>query len=301
MKLNKKTWKHYKLLLWLLPFMLLVFLFSYVPLVGWIISFFEYKPGRELTADNFVGLKYFKLMFTDTVNMGRVFKNTVVFASLGLLTSVLPVIFAILLNEVTNKPFAKAIQTITTLPNFISWVIVSSLAFAMFSTNGILNNLLMSLGLISKPSNIMGDADAVYWFQTLLGVWKGLGWSSIVYLAAISGIPQELYESASVDGASRFQKAIHITVPSIMETYFVLLLLSIGNFISVGFDQYFLFQNPAVMKNIEVIDLYVYKLGLLNQNYSYSTAIGMIKSVISLSMLFLANKFAKKIRGEGII
>ena len=148
---------------------------------------------------------------------------------------------------------------------------------------------------------LLSDADAVYWFQMCLNIWKSLGWNSIVYLAAISGISQELYEAAAVDGAGRFRQILHITVPGIAETFVVLLLLSIGNFFSVGFDQYFIFQNPVTLKNLEVLDLYVYRLGLVNQSYSYSTAIGMVKSVISLVMIFGANQLAKKIRGSAII
>ena len=200
-----------------------------------------------------------------------------------------------------HKGYSKFVQSITTFPNFISWVIVYSLAFSLFSTDGVINSILMGMGVISKPTNVLSSASSVYWFQTCLGIWKSLGWSSIVYLAAISGIPQELYEAASVDGAGRFQQMLHVTLPGIAETFIVLLLLSIGNFISVGFDQYFIFQNPVTLKKLEVLDLYVYRLGLINKSYSYSTAIGMIKSVISLVMIFGTNQLAKKIRGNTII
>lgn len=298
-KYKKK--KNYKLLLWLLPFMVFVLLFSYVPLFGWSISFFQYTPGSSLSADNFVGLKYFKQFFLDTVDMWRVIKNTLIFAVLNLIVMPLPLVFAILLNEVPHKGYSKFVQSITTFPNFISWVIVYSLAFSLFSTDGVINSILMGLGVISKPTNVLSSASSVYWFQTCLGIWKSLGWSSIVYLAAISGIPQELYEAASVDGAGRFQQMLHVTLPGIAETFIVLLLLSIGNFISVGFDQYFIFQNPVTLKKLEVLDLYVYRLGLINKSYSYSTAIGMIKSVISLVMIFGTNQLAKKIRGNTII
>lgn len=298
-KYKKK--KNYKLLFWLLPFMVFVLLFSYVPLFGWSISFFQYTPGSSLSADNFVGLKYFKQFFLDTVDMWRVIKNTLIFAVLNLIVMPLPLVFAILLNEVPHKGYSKFVQSITTFPNFISWVIVYSLAFSLFSTDGVINSILMGLGVISKPTNVLSSASSVYWFQTCLGIWKSLGWSSIVYLAAISGIPQELYEAASVDGAGRFQQMLHVTLPGIAETFIVLLLLSIGNFISVGFDQYFIFQNPVTLKKLEVLDLYVYRLGLINKSYSYSTAIGMIKSVISLVMIFGTNQLAKKIRGNTII
>ena len=296
-----KKKKNYKLLLWLLPFLVFVVLFSYVPLFGWSIAFFQYTPGSSLSAENFVGLKYFRQFFMDTVDMWRVIKNTLIFAVLGLVTMPLPMIFAILLNEVPHKGFSKFVQSITTFPNFISWVIVYSLAFPLFSTEGVINSILMGMGIISKPTNVLSSTSAVYWFQTCLGIWKGLGWSSIVYLAAISGIPQELYEAASVDGAGRFQQMLHVTLPGIAETFIVLLLLSIGNFISVGFDQYFIFQNPVTLKRLEVLDLYVYRLGLINKSYSYSTAIGMIKSLISLVMIFGTNQLAKKIRGNSII
>lgn len=299
-RINKRK-KNYKLLLWLLPFMIPVVLFSYVPLFGWVIAFFEYRPGSMLSSANFVGLKYFRQFLTDTIDMSRVIKNTLIFASLGLATSVLPMVFAILLNEVRSRRYARTVQSITTFPNFISWVIVYSMAFAIFSTDGVLNQILMGLGLTESPTNLLADVKAVYWFQTLLSVWKSLGWGSIVYLAAISGISQELYEAAAVDGAGHFRRAIHITVPSIMETFIVLLLLSIGNFISVGFDQYFIFQNPVTLRKLEVLDLYVYRLGLLNNDYSYSTAIGMVKSLISLIMIFGANQLAKKVRGTAII
>ena len=281
--------------------MVFVLLFNYVPLFGWSISFFQYTPGSSLSAENFVGLKYFKQFFLDTVDMWRVIKNTLTFAVLNLSVMPLPLVFAILLNEVPHKGYSKFVQSITTFPNFISWVIVYSLAFSLFSTDGVINSILMGMGVISKPTNVLSSASSVYWFQTCLGIWKSLGWSSIVYLAAISGIPQELYEAASVDGAGRFQQMLHVTLPGIAETFIVLLLLSIGNFISVGFDQYFIFQNPVTLKKLEVLDLYVYRLGLINKSYSYSTAIGMIKSVISLVMIFGTNQLAKKIRGNTII
>jgi len=296
-----KKKKNYKLLFWLLPFMVFVLLFNYVPLFGWSISFFQYTPGSSLSAENFVGLKYFKQFFLDTVDMWRVIKNTLTFAVLNLIVMPLPLVFAILLNEVPHKGYSKFVQSITTFPNFISWVIVYSLAFSLFSTDGVINSILMGMGVISKPTNVLSSTSAVYWFQTCLGIWKSLGWSSIVYLAAISGIPQELYEAASVDGAGRFQQMLHVTLPGIAETFIVLLLLSIGNFISVGFDQYFIFQNPVTLKKLEVLDLYVYRLGLINKSYSYSTAIGMIKSLISLVMIFGTNQLAKKIRGNSII
>lgn len=292
--------KKMQLLFMALPLMALVILFNYVPLFGWIYSLFDYRPGIALWKCDFVGLEYFKLFLTDKYDMYRVMKNTIVFALIGYLVSPLPMLFAILLNEVKCAPYKKVVQTISTMPNFVSWVIVYSLMFTIFSTDGLLNEILMNMGLIERPTNVLADASAVYWFQTLLGQWKNLGWSSIVYLAAISGIDQEMYEAASIDGANRLQSTWHITIPSLMPTYIVLLLLSIGNFVSVGFDQYFVFKNNVTSVNIEVLDVYVYRIGLMNADYSYGVAIGIMKSVVSITLLFIANFISKKVRGNSI-
>lgn len=300
MKPKQKKKRKYQLLLMALPFFVLVVLFNYLPLFGWSYSLFNYRPGISLLDSKFVGLKYFKLFLTDKYDMYRVMKNTIVFALIGYLTSVLPMIFAIMLNEVKCAPYKKFVQTFSTMPNFVSWVIVYSIMFTIFSTDGILNDLLMTLGLIDKPTNILADAGAVYWFQTLLGQWKGLGWSSIIYLAAISGIDQEMYEAAAIDGANRMQSIWHITVPGLLPTYIVLLLLSIGNFVSVGFDQYFVFKNNVTAVNIEVLDVYVYRIGLMNSDYSYGVAIGIMKSIVSIMLLFIANFLSKKVRGASI-
>jgi putative aldouronate transport system permease protein len=289
------------LLLMVVPLMALVVMFTYLPLFGWIYSFFKYRPGVPLFDSQFVGLKYFAMLFTDSLDMLRVMKNTVTFALLGYLCAPIPMIFAILLNEIRNVRFKKFVQITTTLPHFIGWIIVFSLSFTIFSNDGLLNDLLMGLGLIAKPTNILADAGAVYGFQTLLGLWKGLGWSSIIYLAAISGIDQEIYDAAKVDGAGRFRSALHVTVPGLMPTFIVLLLLSIGNFVGVGFDQYFIFKNALTADNIEVIDVYVYRIGMINNDYSYGVAIGMMKSLVSLALLFATNALSKRVRGTSII
>lgn len=292
--------KRYQLLWMALPFFVLVIMFNYMPLFGWVYSLFNYKPGIPLFKCDFVGLKYFKLFLTDRYDMHRVMKNTITFALIGYVISPLPMIFAIMLNEVRCRPYKKFVQTISTMPNFVSWVIVYSIMFSIFSTDGLLNDWLFSLGLIEKPTNVLADAGAVYWFQTALGQWKSLGWSSIIYLAAISGIDQEMYEAANIDGATRLQSIWYITVPSLMPTFIVLLLLSIGNFVSVGFDQYFVFKNNVNAANIEVLDVYVYRIGLMNTDYSYGVAIGIMKSFVSIVLLFFANFLSKKVRGASI-
>lgn len=292
--------KNYRLLLMALPFMLVVFLFNYVPIFGWIYSVFDYVPGVPLFECDFMGADYFKMILKDA-NVLRSFKNTIIFAVISIFLSPLPMIFAIMLNEIKNGPVRKLVQTFTTLPNFISWVIIFSLAFALFSSDGMVTTLLAKLGIIAESKSVLSSNEAVYWFQTFLAQWKGLGWSSIIYLAAIAGIDQEQYEAAKVDGAGYFRCAIHVTLPAMLETYVVLFILNIGNFLNTGYEQYMLFKNAVTAPNIEVLDLYVYRIGLENMDYSYGVAISIVKSIISISLVVIANLIAKKIRGNTVI
>ena len=295
-----KPRKDYKLLYYALPFMIIVLLFNYIPIFGWIYAFFDYIPGVKLNDSEFVGLEYFKLIFTDA-NVWRSLTNTFVFAILGILFSPLPMFFAILLNEVKNGPVRKIVQTFTTLPNFISWVIIFSLAFTLFSSDGLITTMLLKIGIGTDGQNLLGDGKAVYIFQSLLGLWKGLGWSSIIYLAAIAGIDQEQYEAARVDGAGYFRCAIHITMPAMIGTFVVLFILNIGNFLNTGYEQYLLFKNSMTADNIEVLDLYAYRIGLENMDYSYGVAISIIKSVVSVILVTFANLVAKKARGSAVV
>ena len=295
-----KPRKDYKLLYYALPFMIIVLLFNYVPIFGWIYALFDYVPGVKLNDSEFVGLEYFKLIFTDA-NVWRSLTNTFIFAILGILFSPLPMFFAIVLNEVKNGPVRKIVQTFTTLPNFISWVIIFSLAFTLFSSDGLITTMLLKIGIGTDGQNLLGDGNAVYIFQSLLGLWKGLGWSSIIYLAAIAGIDQEQYEAARVDGAGYFRCAIHITMPAMIGTFVVLFILNIGNFLNTGYEQYLLFKNSMTADNIEVLDLYAYRIGLENMDYSYGVAISIIKSVVSVVLVTFANLVAKKARGSAVV
>lgn len=303
---NKKTTRkiyindRLALLLMAIPFIALVFAFSYVPLFGWIYAFFDYTPGIPLYRSEFTGLKSLIKLLTDR-DLLEVIVNTLALSFLGLLCSPVPVIFAILLNEIKNRPFKKIVQTITTLPNFISWVIIFSLSFFMFSSEGVLNQLLDKMKLIERPLNILGNEKIVWFFQTALGLWKGTGWGAIIYLAAIAGIDSELFDSARIDGAGRFRVIMHITVPCIIPTYLVLLLLSISNLLSVGFEQYLVFYNGLVADKITVLDLYVYRLGLLISDYSYATAVGIFKTVVSIILLFTVNEISRRLRGDSLI
>ena len=297
----------YRLFLMIFPFLILVTLFSYLPLWGWRYAFFDPKPGYAL--DGFVGLKYFVRLFSNPAQRAdilRVLKNTFTMSGIGLATSWLPIVFAVFLSEIRFNKFKRSVQTITTIPNFISWALVYSIAFALFSTEGFYNWLLSVLGFIDKGQ---GEAHlnsyGFMWVKMWLwGTWKGLGWSAIIYIAAISGIDQQLYEAATVDGAGRFRRIWHITVPGLLPTFFVLLLLAIANILSNGMEQYFVFQTELNKPGVEVLDLYVYNLGLANNTAAtipLATAVGMLKSILSVTLLFMANKVSKLLRGESII
>ncbi len=297
---SQKVKKDYRLLIYLLPCLVLVIAFGYVPIAGWILAFLDYIPGIPLKESPFVGLKYFELILSDSANMLRVMKNTVTFALLGYLVAPLSMLFAIALNEVKGSRLKRTIQTITTFPNFISWVIVYALAFQFFSYDGMVSNALMDFNITDKPTSILASKNAVYAFQTCMGLWKGLGWSAVIYLAAIAGIDQEEFEAASIDGASRMQKIRYITIPSLMPTFIVLMLMQVGSFVGTGLDQYLVFYNGMVADKIETLDLYVYRATLLRSDYSYGTAIGMLKSLISIGLMFGMNGLSKKIRGNSI-
>lgn len=296
--------KSFTMFLVIVPFLVLVFLFSYFPLYGWIYALYDYKPALGLGGSEFVGLQWFQLLVSSPTQMaqiGQVLLNTLAISFLGILTSVLPLAFAVFLNEVRSKWFRNAVQTLTTLPNFISWVLVYMIAFSLFSSSGLVNNVLNDFGLITAPIKFLDTSDNIWLVMTLWSIWKGLGWGAIIYLAAISGIDPAMYESARIDGAGRFQTMWYITVPTLMPTYLVLLLLSVANLLNNGMEQYFVFQNAFNMQWIQVLDLYVYNIGMTGNSLSMATAIGMLKSIISVILLFTVNGIAKRVRGEAIV
>lgn len=291
-----------KLTLLALPFVILIFLFNYLPIFGWAYAFIDYSPGVPILSHKFVGLKHFISLFSGGSEFINVLINTMALSLLGIITSPVPVIFAIMLGEVRFKKLSKVMQTITSLPNFISWILVYSVFFVFFSQEeGVVNVLLMKWHLISQNTNFLGNEGATWIFQTIIGLWKNVGWSAIIYLAAISGIDTELYDAASVDGAGRLRKIWSITVPGIMPTFIVLLLFAIGGMLSNGFEQYYVFDNPLVHNKINVLDTYVYYMGIGHNQYSFSTAVGIFKTAVSLVLLFMVNGISKKARGTSII
>ena len=294
----------FKLFLLFLPFAALCFVFSYLPLYGWRYAFYDYTSGGTLSAENFVGLQNFTSLFESEATRAdilRVLRNTLVMSGLGLATSWCAMAFAIFLSEIKTPWVRKFVQTFTTIPNFISWVLVYAIAFAIFATDGFISSMMVNSGIWSEGRNMLMDPSG-HWFKMLAwGMWKGIGWSAIIYIAGIAGIDQQLYEAATVDGAGRFQKMWHITVPGLLPTFMVMLLMAIAGILSNGMDQYMVFDNPNNTNVNMVLDYYVYKLGLADGRISLATMVGMVKSVISVILLFLANGASKLLRGESIV
>ena len=295
----------YRLFLMMLPVILLSFIFAYLPIWGWRYAFFDYKPGGTIGADNYVGLKWFGSLFNDpaTVNdLVRVLRNTLIMSGLGIATSWLPIAFAVLLAEIRSSKFQRTVQTLTTIPNFISWVLVYAIAICIFSTDGFVNSFLTNvLQQTGANTNYLQIADHTWLKMLLWGTWKGIGWSAIIYIAGIAGIDQQLYEAARVDGANRFRCIWHITIPGLIPTYMVMLLMSIAGILSNGMEQYLVFENAMNKDVIEVLDLYVYHIGIGQNQIPLSTVVGISKSLIGVTLLFGANGISKAVRGESII
>lgn len=307
----------FRLLLMFLPVLLLTFIFCYLPIYGWRFAFFDYKIGDTLVLfdkvvdgvvvqeSNFTGLKWFTYLFENAATRSdliRVLRNTLIMSGLGIATSWLPIAFAVLLAELRSSKFQRVVQTLTTIPNFISWVLVYAIAFAIFSTDGFINSFLRNvMGVTGANTDYLASADWTWVKMLLWGTWKGLGWSAIVYIAGIAGIDQQLYEAAKVDGANRFHCIRHITIPGLMPTYMVMLLMSIAGMLSNGMEQYLVFENAINKDVIEVLDLYVYNIGIKSGLIPLSTVVGIFKSLIGVTLLFGANSISKMVRGESII
>ena len=290
--------------LMVLPFLLLIAVFSYYPLYGWVYAFFDYKPPFPLSWEKFVGFKWFVSMVENPVKVKKlvqVLTNTFAMSGLSLAFSWFPMIFAVFLNEIHSVPFKKFVQTVTTLPNFISWVLVYSIAFSVFNSTGAVNSVLMNMGIIDEPIMFLQSSSHVWFKQWVWLTWKNAGWAAIMYIAAITGIDESLMEAAKIDGASRMQCIWHITIPSILPTYFVLVMLNLANFLSNGMEQYFVFANSFNKAKIEVLDLYVYNLAMGSGGYSLSTAISILKTFVSIILLCVTNWVSKKIRGESLL
>nr|WP_157273470.1 ABC transporter permease subunit [Paenibacillus sp. oral taxon 786] len=283
----------------LLPAIILIFIFSYLPMYGIIMAFQDYNIFVGIWESPWAGLKHFR-MFFDSPEFTNVIRNTILISLMKLCIGFpAPILLALFLNEVGNMWFKRLTQTISYLPHFMSWVIISGFVASILSVDsGSLNILLQKIGLIEEPINFLSSAKYFWVILTSANVWKEIGFSSIVYLAAIASIDPQIYEAAAVDGATRFKRMIIITIPSIMPIVMVFLVLAIGNLLSAGFDDILLLgSSPLVQDVAQVLDTYVYKYGILSSRLSYATAVGLLKSVISVGLLFGANKMARKYGG----
>jgi putative aldouronate transport system permease protein len=285
-----------------LPFVAWVFVFNYLPLWGWTMAFQNFKPGKGFFDQKWVGFDHFVELFTDDRFM-IVMRNTLAMSFMGLIAGfTVPIIFAVLLNEVRQQFLKRAVQTISYLPHFVSWVVAAGIVTKMLSTEGgVVNQVLVGLHIISEPIQFMAKGNLFWGIVTASDVWKETGWNTIIYLAAIAGIGPELYEAAKVDGASRLRQIWHITIPGIRSTIIVLLIMSIGHLISIGFEKQFLLGNNLVSDYSEVLDLYALKYGLGLGRFSFGTAINIFNSVVSVILLFAANGVFKRITKESIM
>ena len=285
-----------------------LFIFNVIPMFGILMGFKDYDISMGITGiftSEWVGGRYFKEFFTD-YKFGNLLKNTVGISALKLIFSFpVPIAFAIMLNEIRNMKVKKAVQTCSYLPHFISWIIISGLSFQFLSNAGVINTLLGKLHLIEEPIKFLTNKDLFWGLAVSLDIWKEMGWWAIVFLAAIAGISKELYEAAEIDGAGRMQKILHITLPCIKGTIVVVLIMTMGNLFGGGlsgsnFEQSYLLGNNMNKDASEIIQTYVFDVGLKQGRYAYATAVGLVQSVVSLVLIMMSNFASKKIAGQGL-
>ena len=278
-----------------LPLVLYILLFSYVPIWGWTMAFQNYKPSRSFFTQQWAGLHWFKFLFSDPGFL-RVLRNTLAMSlinmSLGYITAI---IFALFLNELKNIGFKRVVQTVSYLPHFLSWIIVTGLVASMLSVeNGAVNDILMALRIIKEPVLFLSEPKYFWGIVGMTYVWKEVGWNTIIYLAAMAGIDPTLYEASEIDGCNRYQKMWYITLPGIKATIVIMMIMSIDHILDAGFELQYLLQNGLIQDVAETIDIYVLKYGIQSFNYSLATAAGMFKNVVNISLIFIANWIAKR-------
>jgi len=278
------------------PIVIWLIIFAYIPLFGWSYAFIKFVPGKPIFQSEFVGFKYFIEMFQD----GKFYNallNTVIMASLSIVLTcfILPILFALLLNEVKGVAFKRIVQTVSYLPHFVSWVVVAGMFIQFLSPqSGIFNDFLRSLNLIKEPINFIGVPKYFYTIITSAAVWKTLGWNAIIYISAMAGVDQELYEAAAVDGAGRMRKIWNVTLPGIRPTVVILLVMNIGGLINGGFESQMLFSNGLNQEKAQVLSLYVLNYGIGLMRFSFGTAVGIFTSFVSFALVLIANFISKK-------
>jgi putative aldouronate transport system permease protein len=297
--LLKKIAKNKMIYLMITPGLLYLFIYKYLPMYGLIISFQDYKPYRGIRGSEWVGFEHFNRLFTSP-DFWMILKNTLVLFGLQILIFFpIPIIIALILNDVRRNYYKRAIQTLIYLPHFMSWVVVVSISYVLLTLdNGIINGVLESLGF--EPINFLLSSD---WFRPmyiLQVIWREAGWGTIIFLAAIASVDQQLYEAARMDGANRFRQIWHITLPAIKSVIVILLILKIGDVLELGFEHVYLLLNSTNRHVAEIFDTYVYVAGLRQGQFSYATAVGFFKGFVGLALVVFANWLAKKNGEEGV-
>lgn len=296
----KKLKEQRELVLIVIPFLILLLIFSYIPLWGWIIAFKNFNPAVGINNSPWVGLENFKMLFEDQAFYQSI-RNTLGISILKyILGFVSSITLAVLINEVRNIKFKRIVQTISYLPHFVSWVVAASIVLNLLSPEGVINQFLLKFHIIKQAINFIGVPRLFWPIMALSDMWKEVGWNSIIYLAAMTAIDPELYEAASIDGAGRLRRIFSITLPSIVPTIKILLILNAGWILNAGFEQVFLLSNPMVIDYSQTLELYVYNYGIQMGRFSFATAAGIFNSVVSLAMVTFANRISKVLSGESV-
>lgn len=289
---TKELIKHKYVYMMLVPVIIYYIVIHYFPIYGLVIAFKDFTPIKGIMNSKWVGLKHFEAFF-NSYYFVRLLKNTLLISFYDLIFGFpAPIILALVLNEVKKQMFKRFVQTVSYLPHFISLIVVVGMILDFSALNGVINQLIVLFG--GQPISFMQNQD---WFRTVYvgsNIWQGIGWGSIIYLAALSAISPELYEAARVDGANRWSQMLHITIPGIMPTIIIMLILRVGNMMDVGYEKIILLYNPAVYETADVISSFIYRKGLLEMDYSYSTAVGLFNSLINFALLLTVNRLARK-------
>ena len=300
--LKKKLFDQKLLLLMLLPLLLAVFIFRYLPMTGWVMAFKDYQIGQNMWDADWAGLEYFQEFFSSTGDALYVIENTLVINILSIAGNmILSCITAVLLNELVFKKYKTLVQTASFFPFFVSWVIAYTLFSAFFSVNtGVVNTALVQSGLLDEGINLMGDAKYSWPLMIIVNIWRSLGYNTVIFLSAITSIDTAQYEAAEIDGAGRLAKIRYITLPGVASTFLVLLIINSGWIFNSNFEQFYLFTNITNRPTMEVFDMYIYRYGLELLDFSYATAVGVVKTAVSIILLILVNAASKRFAGKSV-
>lgn len=292
MKIKKEWKRNYCLYIMAIPIILYFVLFKYVPMFGLTIAFKNFSIAKGVFGSEWVGFKYFREFF-QSIFFSRTMINTLVISVMCICIGFpVPIIFALMLNEVTNKKFKVVVQTASYLPHFISMVVICGMITDFFTTDGLITTLIARFG--GENMNYIGDSRYFRSIYVITDIWQSFGWGSIIYLAALAGIDEQLYEAARIDGAGRWKQLLHITLPGIVNTIIIMLIMRLGSILSVGYEKIILLYTPQTYKVADIISSYTYRMGIQNSKYGYSAAVGLFQSVVNVIILFTANALSKK-------